>query len=201
MKAKRAGIVLFVVGILAFCAAGGLWLCNEREEQTVFEYSEQMTQAFIVQMADTTSVTADEDTPDDMKYIILDDGEAYIGLLSIPALNINLPVNNTWSYEKLRNTPCRFSGDIETDSIVIAAHNYASHFRDIANLAPGELVILTDAEGNENHYSVAEIIIAQPADTNQVVNSDYDLTLFTCTYSGQARVVVRCLRMEKENIS
>ena len=190
MSTRKIGIILFFVGILAFCGAWLVWLYNERIEQLVVEYSEQKAQSFISHLQNGHIVR----TTADMDYIILEDGESYIGLLSIPTLNLSLPVNKFWSYAALRNTPCRFSGDIESDSIVIAAHNYASHFRNIANLEIGASVILTDVDGVEHRYAVAEITIVQPTDTALVVHSDFDLTLFTCTYTGQARVVVRCMR-------
>ena len=35
------------------------------------------------------------------------DGNLYIGYISIPALNKELPVMSTWSYPKLKIAPCR----------------------------------------------------------------------------------------------
>ena len=37
------------------------------------------------------------------------DGQAYIGVLSIPALDLELPVIGEWSYPRLKIAPCRYS--------------------------------------------------------------------------------------------
>jgi sortase (surface protein transpeptidase) len=36
-------------------------------------------------------------------------------------------------------------------------------------------------------------VTVPPSSVYEVTHSEYDLTLFTCTYGGQARVVVRCV--------
>ena len=129
----------------------------------------------------------------EMEALVID-GVEYIGVLSIPVLNLSLPVDMTWSYPKLKNSPCRYSGNLYENTLVIAAHNYKTHFGNVSLLAEGDAVVFTDAFGAEHNFSVASIINVGPMDVGDVVDNGYDLTLFTCTYSGQARVVVRCVR-------
>ena len=196
MKIRKSGILLFTIGILALSSAVVLWIYNAQEEHAVIEYSDQKAHDFLTHIAEAVEENiSDISDTEDMKYIVLDDGESYIGILGIPALNLVLPVNGTWSYPALKKTPCRYSGNTQDDSIVIAAHNYASHFKDIAGLANGELVTFTEADGNEIKYQVSKTLTVQPSDVVSVVNSEYDLTLFTCTNNGKARVVVRCTRI------
>ena len=130
---------------------------------------------------------------DILKYIVID-GINYIGLLSIPSLGIELPVNSNWSYPALRLTPCRYSGSIENDSLVIAAHNYSSHFGGIERLSDGDIITLTDVEGVNHTYETAYSEVLQPTSVDEVVNSKFDLVLFTCTSGGDERIVVRCIR-------
>ena len=58
---------------------------------------------------------------------------ACIGILEIPALDLELPVISSWSYSSLRLAPCRYSGSAYKGDLVIAAHNYQSHFWGIKN--------------------------------------------------------------------
>jgi len=209
MKARKRGVFLIVLGMLAISSAAGLWLYNMFQELAVIEYSEQKTQVLLAHISNKPGIDTTTEIPDDtsdladleeMKYIVLDDGEAYIGLLGIPALDLLLPVNRTLTYEALKYTPCLYSGDIKNDTIVIGAHNYASHFQNISHLAAGEVVTLTDTDGNEIIYRVTKTETVQPTDVDSVVNSEYDLTLFTCTYNGQARVVVKCMRFDRDQL-
>ena len=107
-----------------------------------------------------------------------------------------LPIQSDWSEEKLKNTPCRYSGSIEEGELVIAGHNYKSHFTGLAKLATGESLVFTDLEGNQSFYEVCEVYMVDATDIEGMVHSGYDLSLFTCNYGGKARVTVRCERLE-----
>lgn len=123
-------------------------------------------------------------------------GVDYIATLEIPALKLKLPVISDWSYPNLKLAPCRYSGTAYLNNLVIAAHNYKSHFGSLKSLSPGDIVVLTDMDGNEFRYEVAAIETLQPTAIEDMISADYDLTLFTCTLSGSARVTVRCDRAE-----
>jgi len=119
------------------------------------------------------------------------DGEFYLGILNIPELDLELPVNNEWSDERLNVSPCRYSGDFD-GQLVICAHDYNFHFGNISRLSAGDKIIITDAEGHEHIY-VAELIeIIAGTDIDGMINIPYDLTLFTCTPDGKDRIAVRC---------
>lgn len=67
---------------------------------------------------------------------------ACIGILEIPALDLELPVISSWSYSSLRLAPCRYSGSAYKGDLVIAAHNYQSHFGGLRTLPEGSEVFL-----------------------------------------------------------
>lgn len=124
------------------------------------------------------------------------DGTKYIGILSIPDLGLLLPVATTWTYELLRKTPCRYYGSVYTDDLVIAAHNYAQHFGNLNRLRYGNTVTFLDTDGNLFSFEVRDVEIIEPTDIDGMIHTDYDLSLFTCTVGGQARVAVRCEKVE-----
>ena len=115
-----------------------------------------------------------------------------IGIIEIPSINIKLPVLSTWSYSLLKKAPCRYSGSIYLDNMVIAAHNSEAHFKKLSNLQEGDIVTFTDAVGNVFTYTVAGIELLQPDEVDNMTNGQWPLTLFTCTYGGASRVTVRC---------
>ena len=115
-----------------------------------------------------------------------------IGIIEIPSINIKLPVLSTWSYSLLKKAPCRYTGSIYLDNMVIAAHNSDAHFKKISNLQEGDIVTFTDAVGNVFTYTVAGIELLQPDEVENMTNGQWPLTLFTCTYGGASRVTVRC---------
>ena len=115
-----------------------------------------------------------------------------IGIIEIPSINIKLPVLSTWSYSLLKKAPCRYTGSIYLDNMVIAAHNSDAHFKKISNLQEGDIVTFTDAVGNVFTYTVAGIELLQPDEVDNMTNGQWPLTMFTCTYGGASRVTVRC---------
>ncbi len=129
------------------------------------------------------------------------DGRYYCGYLTIPALGVELPVVNELSYPALRSAPCRYSGTVSGGDLVIAAHNYSSHFGRIKELADGDEILFTDCEGNQHSYTVISSDSVDGADISSMLggsSEDWQLTLFTCDLSGRSRVAVRCIIPENE---
>lgn len=128
--------------------------------------------------------------------VVAEDGYEYIGVLSIPVLELELPVMAQWDYKRLKLAPCRQYGSAESDDIIIAAHNYERHFGKLSELVDGNQIIFTNMDGVIYEYAVRESMILQPTEVDKVVNSDWELILYTCTYGGKTRVVVGCERLE-----
>ena len=123
------------------------------------------------------------------------DGYAYIGYLSIPGLELELPVMADWDYPRLKIAPCRYTGTVRGGDLVLMAHNYARHFGGLSELSEGDSVIFTDMDGHITSYQVVARDILAPTAVEEMTAGDFDLTLFTCTYGGQSRVTVYCDRV------
>lgn len=122
------------------------------------------------------------------------DGYAYIGYLSIPKLELELPIMADWDYSRLRIAPCRYTGSVRGEDLVLMAHNYASHFGGISKLAAGDSVMFTDMDGIVTVYEVVAQDVLNPYAVEEMTSGEFDLTLFTCTYGGKSRVTVYCDR-------
>ena len=121
-------------------------------------------------------------------------GQKYCGVISLPTLDIELPVCDSCNYDDLNISPCRFSGSASGNDLIIAAHNFSSHFGHIGDLSAGDDIIFTDSGGKVYNYHVEEIRAIDGSDSEGMISgksTDWDITLFTCNLSGQARVAVR----------
>lgn len=124
-------------------------------------------------------------------------GNYYIGVIQVPTLGISLPVMSNWSYANLKVAPCRYTGSCETNDLVIAGHNYSSHFSPLKWVKVGTQVLFTTVDGITYSYTVVDRETVEPADVAYMVREyggDWDLTLFTCNTGGQTRCAVRCQR-------
>ena len=120
------------------------------------------------------------------------DGYECIGVLSIPALDLELPVLTDWSYAKLKKAPCLYYGSYFEKDFVIAAHNYKTHFGRLSELQAGDVVIFTDVSGTAHYYEVVILETLPENATKEMITSGFDLSLYTCTLGGGSRVTVRC---------
>ena len=127
------------------------------------------------------------------KEIVIDN-TGYSCYITIPAIDIELPVMSGWDYQKLKNSPSVYSGSIGTRDLIIAAHNYNTHFGRIKELESGSVVIFTDIYGNDYRYNVIDVETVPGTDSDKMEAGEWDLSLFTCTFDGTDRVTVRCCR-------
>ena len=143
-----------------------------------------------------TEPTVTEALDPEMPVAMLE-GYGYVGYVEIPTLGLKLPVMAEWDYTRLHIAPCRQFGSSRTDNLVIAAHNYDTHFGKLKELSKGDTVIFTDMEGIVSTYCIEKLETLSPDAVDTVLNSGYDLVLYTCTKGGKTRVTVFCDRAAK----
>ena len=206
----KLGVLCMIMGAALVMGALFLFITNEREAQeagnSVTELLPQLVQEMEKQMQEESEMPTQgiEEVTDVVEEAISDtpampvvtlDGEKYIGILSIPALGMEWPVMTDWTYAKLRVSPCRYAGSLDGDDLVIMAHNYKRHFGELSSLSKSDRVLFTDVNGTAIEYEVVAQDLLPPHAVEEMTAGEFDLTLFTCTYSGQSRVTVYCDRV------
>lgn len=190
-RGRRAANALTALGFVLVAAALALAAYNVCDERRAGEEAAAalglVRQAEASQGASSSLPPADAPMPTE-----LIDGALYVGVLRVPSLGLELPVLNEWSYEGLRRAPCRYAGSAYAGDLVIAGHNYATHFGGLRTLAYGAEVTFADMRGNVFSYEVASIETLPAAAVAQMTDSTWELTLFTCDFSGNNRLTIRC---------
>ena len=197
-----AGLILVASAVLLLMY--NLWdsrRAEESQEEILAEYLSENKKASEVPSDPDGEAADSQDIPDYMldpdmempEFTLSSLGDiSCIGILEIPALDLQLPVISVWSYPALRLAPCRYTGSAYKGDLVIAAHNYQSHFGRLKTLSTGSEVIFTDAVGNRFVYQVAVIEALTPWSVEDMTSGEWPLSLFTCTLDSQNRVTVRC---------
>ena len=197
---KKAGILFVSMGAVLILSALLLFFYNGLEARRAGQEAELLLediQAAISEGPTMETLAEDETIPDELPVVWID-GYEYIGYLSFPDWELHLPVMAKWDYERLKLAPCRHFGSSLTDDLVIAAHNYDTHFGGLSKLEIGSKILFTDMEGNVNHYALQYVKTLDPDQVDAVQNSGYDLVLYTCTIGGSYRVVAFCDRVPEE---
>lgn len=197
-----AGLILVASAVLLLMY--NLWdsrRAEESQEEILAEYLSENKKASEVPSDPDGEAADSQDIPDYMldpdmempEFTLSSLGDiSCIGILEIPALDLQLPVISEWSYPALRLAPCRYTGSAYKGDLVIVAHNYQSHFGRLKTLSTGSEVIFTDAVGNRFVYQVAVIEALTPWSVEDMTSGEWPLSLFTCTLDSQNRVTVRC---------
>ncbi len=202
---KRGSFVLLLLGAALLCAALLLAAKNRREETSAGEAAAALLAQAEQTIAQHTAPPAAVPTPAPSSAVeetlspspsaspsAAPEGPAFLGVLSVPAVSLTVPVLAEWSYYHLTLAPCRDCGSIETGDLVIAAHNYDTHFGRLSRIAPGDSVYFTDMAGSTTEYAAASVEQRDPSDAEGVRESGYPLVLYTCSWDCTARVTVFC---------
>lgn len=193
---KHGGTVFIALGLLLLVGAAGLTVYNLDQDKNAGQEAVAVVENLNELLADTeirVRPAAELGWTANTEQALLSlDGHDYMGLITLPTLELQLPVQDKWSYKNLKISPCRMQGSPETEDLVIIAHNYQTHFGTLDQLLIGDEVSVTLIDGTTYVYRVDAMEIVQPTAVEDVTSGEWPLTLFTCTLGGRTRVVVRC---------
>ena len=210
---KKTGTVCMILGALLLLGAAALIYQNQREEAAAGQEAAAVLEQLQAELnAEGAGLILPESTATDGALSVTPSpeqteasdseplpemptltigGQKYIGYLELPTLGLTLPIMSSWSYSKLRIAPCRYWGSVYDNSMVILGHNYLDHFGRLKSLELGDPIQFVDADGNIYRYEVVQQETLEKTDVDAMLDSPYDLTLFTCAHGGERRITVR----------
>lgn len=209
---KQRGLLSITVGLLLIAAALFLASYNLYDELRAEQSARQAVTQLDAYLPAEAALEAPSDSAGDQEPLVSDErtvipdyvlspnmempvetinGIDFIGVLRIPALELELPIISEWNYPNLKSAPCRYSGSAYLNNLILCGHNYASHFGSLKTLSEGDIATFTDIDGNVFIYKMVERETLNPTDIEGMESGNWDLTLFTCTVGGQSRVTIR----------
>ncbi|MBR3690639.1 MAG: sortase [Eggerthellaceae bacterium] len=195
LSRKRIDLILIAAGLALTLCGAGMLLSFEQEESLAGENARillaDLQRETAAKGANVAQATVREQTEGLMPQIVVD-GYPVAGALSIESIGMSLPILGDWSYDLLQVAPCRYSGTAEGGDLILLGHSYREHFRPLYDVRVGDLVEFCDASGSTYLYKVAQTEVLKRTQLEELTRSGHDLTLFTCTYTGESRFVVKC---------
>lgn len=180
------------LGVVLVLAALCLFLYNQLQSKKAESFTDSVMERMLLQIEEKDR----QETAQKEMTVKEIDGYGYVGYLKIPSLDLKLPVMSACDERRLKISPCRYAGSTFTNDLVIAAHNYRSHFGRLKTLKLNDKVRFIDMDGNKTDYLVREIQTLSPFSVAEMTAGIYDMTLFTCTPGGRTRVTIRCDRVD-----
>ena len=183
---------LIILGILCILLSITLYIKNKYQELDTGKKSKEILDIIETKI----NVSDKEEIKSNTEDLVLNiSGYDYIGVINIPSLNIKLPIMRETDYDRLAISPCKYYGNITTNELVLCAHDYVNQFGKISNLKEDDIVIITDVLGNNYVYKVVLTEELNPTDITNMIDSPFDLSLYTCSYGALKRITVRCNRI------
>ena len=196
MKRKVRGAILIVLGLALAFSGAALYARYERQAAI----SEQNAEVLLTQLHSAIEerqlMGLEAEAPEGQMPQLMLEGHALIGILEAAEADICLSVIDSWSYEKLQYSPCRYCGSLEEGNLILLGHNYLRHLGNLGHLEAGDRVTFTDINGKVHTFAVAEAEILKPTQVEELKANPYPLAIFTCTDAGQSRYVVYCEKIE-----
>lgn len=162
---KQEGLLLITIGLLLIAAALFLVSYNLYDELRAEQSARQAVTQLDAYLPAEAAPEAPSDSAGDQEPLVSDErtvipdyvlspnmempvetinGIDFIGVLRIPALELELPIISEWNYPNLKTAPCRYSGSAYLNNLIICGHNYTSHFGTLKNLWEGDIATFTD---------------------------------------------------------
>ncbi len=188
--------VWIIAGVVLLIGAAGLYLYNVYDAARADKAAQETLVELQGDIEDSENLTdAENDSSSEMDTITID-GYDYIGYIEVPSLDLTLPIMEECDNARLKLAPCRYAGTLADQDLVIAGHNYRKHFSQLRYLDAGAEIHFIDVHGNVTRFEISYVDILEPTQIEDMITADgdWDLTLFTCTLSGNARYAIRCIQ-------
>ena len=197
MRTNVRGALLILLGLVMAFSGAALYARYDRQATV----AEQNAEILLTELSRTVEERrlkgVEAEAPEGQMPQIMLEGHALIGILEAEMAGIRLPIIESWSYEKLQYSPCRYAGSLEEGNLILLGHNYPRHLGNLGQLKGGDAVTFTDISGKVHAFRVAEAAVLKPTQVEELKSNPYPLAIFTCTDAGMSRYVVYCERSEE----
>ena len=136
---KWIGVICVFLGVVCLLSSVGFVAYNRWEDMNAKDIAQDLLENI---QSIIKEKQPEQFLPEEMATVKVD-GYDCIGILSVPVLDLELPVLTDWSYAKLKKAPCHYYGTYYEKNFVIAAHNYKAHFGRLPELQKGDSVFIT----------------------------------------------------------
>jgi sortase A len=204
-------IILIIIGL----AIGGYYLYTLYESYTSQKKADELINEF--ENNTETEVEIEEDSQEVEENISEENntdktnssnstyynGYKVIGTLSIPSLNVSVPIFDVDNTATLKlGVAAIYPANVENalnkpGNVVIAGHNYHNNngriFSKIDKLKENDIIEITDSDGNKVEYKVYKNYDTSASDftyATRQTNGETEISLSTCTTDENTRTII-----------
>ena len=185
--------ILLIILIIAGSIIGGMLFNKQREDQVYDKENKELVSLFHKEIKENS-----ENDKEKKKVELTYKGYNVIGLIEIPAIDLEYPILDKTTKTTMATSISRFSGGEvnEYGNISLAGHNNYSGtmFGKNKKLKKKDEVLLTDLSGNTVEYEIYDIFVTNPDDVSILEAKDKtirEVTLITCKNGRSERLIIK----------
>ena len=178
-------IMLIIAGIIIFA----IIFRKQYNDQVYDEENDEVTKNF-----HELQEAQNQEQPIELQM----QGHKVIGIINIPAIDLEYPIIDKTTKETMRISISKFSGGEinEIGNVALAGHNNYSGtmFGKNKNLKIKDKIYLTDLTRRTIEYEIYNIFVTDPNDTSILETEDKtkrELTLITCKNGRSERLIIK----------
>ena len=188
-KKRFFPVLLLIIGALLILATIAYFAYNAIKASQIRKNNEVLLDKLNTLIPDPHPGVIEEGR-DTMMPVLSVEGVDYIGIITIPAYEIEIPVASKWDEEKNKGILTKYYGSLSAHSLILGADNALGLFGFSGQITKDDNVFFTDTKGTVYTYSVDDVRRVKKITLDDI---SYDgLTIFIRSRSSSDYVVVYC---------
>lgn len=188
---KKITTIAMVLGILLIVSAMITVIFHHVSQNNNKENVQQIVKDIYSLIPDVENAVPE--APADITMPVMEiDGQDFAGIIEVPAYGKTLPVYAGWNKRKLSKFPCRYTGSIYDNSLIIGAVENPGQFDITKLISGGDEVLFTEMTGLRYPYIITDIYMTKDVSTENLISQKADLTLFIKSDYGSDYMLINC---------
>lgn len=191
--------ILFVILLITALVIIGIIVNKQYNDKIYNEKNLDIVQLFHEEEEKKEIAIEENETNEESREINLElDGHKVIGLIKIPAIDLEYPILEKTTKATMKIAISRFYGGKinEYGNVSLAGHNNYSGtmFGKNKYLKLGDIIYLTDLKSKTIEYEIYDIFTTDPNDTTVLETKDdniREVTLITCKNGRTQRLIIK----------
>lgn len=188
---KKLTLILMITGIVLIALSVAAFLISEISCEKAKKNALSITKEISDLIPEITDTVPDKRENPAMASLEIS-GESFIGIIEVPAYDSALPVCSIWDFSKVSAYPCRYTGSIYSDMLIIGGSDNEGQFDFIDEISNFDEVLFIDVSGQRYTYTVTDIRNTKDVSTENLTSREADLVLFAKNTYSLDYTVVRC---------
>lgn len=177
-----AGIVLLSLAVLLLV----FWQWTLHRDAERLSY---YVESIYARMPQIESAVPEKRANNAMPSLVIDD-ESFSAVLTFPRQRAEFPLGS--SFRAHGGYPCRYTGSVYDNSLVIRGTNRPGQLDFIRELSVGDRIFVTDMTGARYTYTVSDILYVRSVDADFSADGLSDLTLLVDNVYAFETIQFRC---------